>query len=337
MRSAFQIVDSRSPGEVPQLNGKRFAVLALGLAAAWLAGCLSARQASLAATRIEAQKAVSRGDCASALPFLDDVLRQDPQDLSSRRSRASCYMQEGIIGRSISELEVVARQDPTTDSFLRLADGNWKAGRVQAAWVASRKASEVSERADLLLHVAGVQVAYDDLEGAENSLNKVRDANRDWRWFMTMGVVLSRLGPDEAYEAMFTKSLTLAGPDSASVLLQLADARERNVRCREAVVAWGEVRSSFPAAIDARASQRMGNCQMQISDFSGAVISFRASVSLSSDIGERESIRIDLVRALIKAGITAEAKAVLNEVLSNPNAGHYNHTLARNMLDLLER
>ncbi|MBI2901248.1 MAG: protein kinase [Planctomycetes bacterium] len=235
-------------------------------------------------------------DVAAALPDLDVLREDDPDDLFVLVGTGEAYRRLGRIKEARAQFEEVARRKNHPRVWVALGDVCLKDGDPQAAMAAFAKAVELApassevyrKRAEALIQMKDYAAAERDYTAAIERQNPPKPSHY-WR----RGWIRVRLKNDEGALADFAEALRLQPdhPDALRSRGQLLLALRR----------WAEAVRDFDRYIPLRPADPHGFCgrgeaRLRAGDFKGAVEDLEKAVALGGDDKGRHQRLLDEAR-----------------------------------------
>jgi tetratricopeptide (TPR) repeat protein len=286
----------------------------------------------LAKDRVAANEAIRAQDCDRAVATLDRIISADPADLVSRHARANCLLALQRLTQAIADFQYITSNNPTAQGYLELAQAEWSAGQTQAAIAALRKASSLTTANPLLFDIASTQRAYGDVSAALETLQNVPSVNRDFRWYIELGRI-DAIRADTSYvDRDFTKALANAPVETrGSVLAAWGDARWFQGRYQAALGTYAQALAAGKGVDFVHVYTQLADSSTKLGDLAQAVTYYRAALNSNPSQDAWENLNLGLAGTLLKQHQTAEASAILREILSSPRASDEGKRKARAM------
>ena len=173
----------------------------------------------------EAELARTGANFRDAIPFYDEVLARDPDNVQALLGRVDLYMEAGLRRTALARIEEAVRRQPMSIALLREYAGHLRhQGRErEAAEVEERYAALRFDDATYLMDRIDLAVARRDEAAAARWIERLLETTPDSAWAIGKAARAWRsLGNDGQAVAMFQRALELA-PEDVNVLRDLSD------------------------------------------------------------------------------------------------------------------
>jgi tetratricopeptide (TPR) repeat protein len=293
-------------------------LVVLPLVGVVMAACATTAPTSIDQERTAAIADIRSGRCAEAIQHLDRVVDGDPRDLISRRERAQCYGKLNNLTKAIEDYQFVARTNTSADALLDLANAQRLAGQTEAAKTSLLTASKGTSDPRKLLLIADAQRTYGDAADARATLMQVQKPFRNFEWYMTLGAVDGLEADPTKFEKDFATALAMADDSSRpQVLVTLGDARWRRAEYQAAMASYQQALAGQGAPDRFRILSQIADCYVHLNKLADAVVNYKAALNEEPGEDFRESVSLSLARTLIQMRQLAEARSVLDALVSD--------------------
>jgi len=286
---------------------------------------------------------IQSGRLREAVTEAEDALKQNPDDLNSRRLLARIYtrligdsqanrIDENMVKKAIEQYQKITAGDPKdVESWLMLGRLDKIAQNSTDALAAYKKVLELDpENEDAMTGQAMVYSDLGDTKAAADLLRKVADKNPTPRSLENLAGVYEQLKDYSLAAEMLRRALEQQ-PGNADLKHQLAQDLLFSDQIDDALKAYQELIEDDPK--DEAALLRISKIYQQKRDFAKAHEAADKATELDPNNIE---IQYNVVTLLATEGRTAEAIKVLKGILDSTAKKTYNADERNNRVSLLE-
>lgn len=290
------------------------AFLAAAIAVAFVFG--GTAPADLGALRRSASEAMAANDCRSAADSLVAVAERDTQDVEVRKALAACYRRLGRYGDAERQLVRAVHDDPTAGTYFDLAGTRLSLGRRAASWDAIQAGADAATATGDVLQASTLARSAGNPELAKAILHQVEASRRDDRWLAEYAAAAFHAG-DPDYGDRYQQAID-AAPDGRrpTLLVELGDALRERGRLADSLAVYLAVADDAPGVDQRHRMTQIGDLHFVLGRPIEAVEAYQSALDAGAGTGDTSRLRMSLARALVKAGLGARARSVLDVLLA---------------------
>ncbi len=287
---------------------------------------------------------IQAGRLKDAVTEAEDLLKQDPENLSARRMLGRIYsrligdsqankINEDMLRRSIEQYQKITAKEPTDlESWLMLGRLNRVARNSAESEKAYKKALELDANSEEAL--TGLALVYSDLGDTKNAiemLRRVNDRNPTARTLVALAGAYEQMRDYSNAAGTLKKALELS-PENAELKRALAQDLLYSDKYDEALKLYTDVAESDPQ--DPQAQLRIAEIYRQKHDFEKARAALAKAKALDAKNLEVRFVEVNLLES---EGKPDEAVAAIRSMLDDTRKPSYTVAEKGSRTMLLER